>query len=110
MKKLMLLALAVIGLVVADASAGGWYGRRYGRCGYDRCNPCPKVCNPCKPCERLEINEQPKGPAKCCVRYVRVEQPCQWTKHVNSYYTCECPTECEEEGLGKSYETEVVGQ
>jgi hypothetical protein len=105
MKKLMLVVLALLGLAAAtDASARGYYGRCY-----DRCQPkcCPKVCEPkcCpKPCVRVE--EEPKPEPKCCVRYVRVEEPCVWTKHIS--WSCECPSTCQEEFGTKNYASEVV--
>lgn len=109
MKKLMLIALAIFGLAAMNAEAY----RGYGRC-YDRCEKscAPKVCKTkcCVPCQKcpppVRVIEGQKPAPKCCVRYVRVEEPCQWTKHID--WSCECPSTCQEEYGTSAYASEVA--
>ncbi|MGB8467484.1 MAG: hypothetical protein WCE21_00615 [Candidatus Babeliales bacterium] len=100
MKKLFVALLAVLGLVMLNAEA------HYRRCG----SRCEKTCAPkChKPCEVKckqscnydKVEEEPCPDVPCCVRYVRVEEPAQITKHIS--YTAECPSNCtpEEKAAG----------
>lgn len=95
MKKLMLLAVAsVFALVSMDAAA-------WRRCGAKSCErPCAKVCEPvCKP-RCVNVVEEPKPAEKCCVRYVEVKEPCQYTKHI--YWTCDCPQTCVDKSTGET--------
>ncbi|HEX2978083.1 MAG TPA: hypothetical protein VHO47_03110 [Candidatus Babeliales bacterium] len=89
MKKLVLAALAVAALFAFEADA------RYG------CNTCPK-----KRCCAERVVEEACPQAPCCVRYVRVEEPAQRTKHVS--YSWECPSDCATEApklmVGQTYE------
>lgn len=105
MKKLMVaLLLAVLGLSVMDTSAfyrRCWRNNNCNRCE-KRCEPkCERACEPCaRPCKVDFVEEEACPQPPCCVRYVRVEEPAEVTKHVN--YTVACPTGCtpEEKAAG----------
>lgn len=97
MKKLLILLVgATLALTMVDASA--WYRHCYQRgCRTERCEkkPCHEYKSCATPCQVDFVEEEACPAVPCCVRYVKVEEPAEVTKHIS--YSVACPSGCTQE-------------
>lgn len=92
MKKLLMLVAAVLAVATLNVTAN---------CYRNSCRTkrtCQKSCVKKEPCAKIcqtVVNEGPM-PTRCCKKLIEVQEAPLLTKHVDVWYTCECPPTCNE--------------